>query len=112
MNRKKLREIQSFLVAVRQQEGDMSVQRLNVLLEAALHGAIDQSALVRSAKLSRSATSKNIASWCSLTSTKTKGPGYLTSNLDPMNLKIRRIGITEAGKNALEDILRAAGLEQ
>lgn len=111
MNKRKLKEIQNFLTAVRLAEGDMSLQRLATLIEVALHGQIDQSALVKSAQLSRGAASKNIASWSRLTALKDRGPGYLKSDLDPMNLKLRIISLTPAGETMLTGILTKAGLE-
>ena len=87
MNRTKAREFQKFLIRVRQLEGDMTTQRLNVLLEVYLNDSIDQTSLVRKAHLSTSSASKNIAAWTTLDAYKKKAPGYIKSTPDPMNLE-------------------------
>lgn len=105
IDRSKLRTIQRFLLNVRQLDQDMSVQRLNVLLDIAINGETDQGSVVRRCGLSRSGGSKNVAAWSALTSTKRKGPGLVSSTADPMNLKTRILRLTPRGEAALEKVL-------
>lgn len=107
MTKADLRRIQRFLTRTRNDLGDMSIQRLQTLLQVYLSEEIDQSSLIATADLSKSATSKHIASWTKLTATKTRGPGFVRSEPDPMNLKTRIIHITKEGKDALDSILSA-----
>lgn len=109
LNIGELRKIQRFLIAIRGlTDQDMTVQRLNVLLEVAIRGEVDQGAVVKAANLRRSATSKNVASWSRLTPLKKKGPGFIEQELDPMNLRTRILKITEAGLTVLNEALRKA----
>jgi DNA-binding MarR family transcriptional regulator len=105
MTKQDLRKVQRFLTNVRRAEGDMSVQRLQVLIQGYLGEELDQTSLVKGADLSPSATSKHIASWTKLTAAKKPGPGYLESRPDPMNLKTRIISLTPRGREAVESIL-------
>ena len=101
MNINELRRTQKFLRAARQLDPDLTVQRLMVLLEIAIQGEITQGALVKAVGQNRSACSKNVASWTALTSRKTRGPGFVRSDLDPMNMSTRVLSITEKGSHAL-----------
>lgn len=106
-----VRRIQKFLKAARKNlDADMTVQRLQVLLEVALSEPIEQGTLVRRVDQTRSAVSKNVANWTALTAKKTKGPGFMESVMDPMNLTTRTIKLTSKGKAALEKTLMEAGV--
>lgn len=111
MNTSELRKIQRFLNAARDHiDTDMTVQKLQVLIEVALSEPLDQGTLVQKVNQTRSAVSKNVANWSALTYKKDKGPGFIRSDLDPMNLKTRILTITDRGKAALAKALKEAKL--
>ena len=95
-----------------QVDSEMSVQRLQVLMHCmASPDGVDQQGIPAAVDQSRSAVSKNLADLSELTSKKTRGPGLLRSDADPMNLSTRIIRVTQTGRQVWADILRRAGFD-
>lgn len=106
MNKTEIRKLQKLLITARMQMGDMTIQRLNVLLQVYLSGQIDQQTLVKVAQLTPSSASKNVAGWTKWDAYKKPAPGFIRSTPDPMNLKSRVLELTDAGKAAVETLMR------
>lgn len=105
-----LSQVSRLLKAARAMIADeVTVQKLDTLLQACLHpDGIEQGTLLEKAKLSRSATSKNVADLSKITSRKTPGPDLLESVIDPMNRVIRTIRVTPNGEREVLRALEAA----
>ncbi len=94
----KANQVRRFLKAVREVDPDVSVQKLQVLVEVMCNPGIDQASLLQSVDQSRSAVSKNIAEWSAINSRKKPGPGFIESRIDPMNRVSRLLYPTDKGK--------------
>jgi DNA-binding MarR family transcriptional regulator len=101
-------KLRRFLSASREHLGsEATVQKLQVLCEIMLQPGIDQQTLLQRVDQTRSAVSKNIADWSSITSLKKPGPGFVESRINPMNRVIRELYPTDAGKAAWSKVMEA-----
>ncbi len=107
---RKIRQVQDYLLAASNLLPQMTIPRLLMLHEVAIRGEADQTSLLDYLGLTRSTASKVIASLTDLTPEKAKGPGFVTSTPDPMNLKTKIIRITPKGVATVEGMFRAAWL--
>ena len=88
--------------------GDVTAQRLLILLAVYRHEGLSQRELLQRLELtSITALSRNLADLSSLNSRKKQGPGLLELRLDPRNLRIRRVFLTRKGKTFMRQWLRA-----
>ena len=67
---RKLRQVQAFLLAIRQGHPGMTLKQLMILLEVAIRGDVEQQVLVDYLGLQGSSTSKNIAALTTFTAKK------------------------------------------
>lgn len=106
---KDLAQILKLLRAVRKHiDPDITVQRLQVLLEIAMAGEIDQGALSKRVDQTQSAVSKNVANLSDITATKRKGPGLVRRDIDPMRMTNRILSLTDKGKSTLQAVIKDA----
>ena len=85
---------------------DVTVQRLLILLAAYRHEGVSQRELLAFLDMtSIAALSRNLADLSAMTSRKTPGPGLLEQRIDPGNLRVRRIFLTERGKRVVRRFL-------
>ena len=88
--------------------GDVTAQRLLILIAVYLNEGLSQTELLRRLEsTSITALSRNIADLSSLTTRKEAGPGLLELRTDPMNLRIKRVFLTRRGKAFLRQWLQA-----
>ncbi|MEJ2534688.1 MAG: hypothetical protein P8008_04305 [Gammaproteobacteria bacterium] len=87
---------------------DITAQRLAILLAVANHEGLSQRELLQRLEgTSITALSRNLADLSSLTSRKQAGPGLVELRTDPMNLRVKRVHLTERGRGQLRDLERA-----
>jgi DNA-binding MarR family transcriptional regulator len=80
--------------------GDVTAQRLLILIAVSRHEGLSQSELLRWLdSTSITALSRNLADLSALNTRKLPGPGLLELRSDPMNLRVKRIFLTRRGKN-------------
>jgi DNA-binding MarR family transcriptional regulator len=105
MDKTKIRTTLEVLEAVDATVGNMKINRLQVLLTlAAAGGELSHSELIQRAGVATAHGSKLIASWCALNHLKEKGPGFVESEPDPMNLATKIVRLTPKGRKYLEQI--------
>lgn len=86
---------------------DITAQRLLILIAVYRNEGASQRELLRQLdSTSITALSRNIADLSSLTSRKSRGPGLLELRVDPMNLRVKRIFLTQRGKAFVRQWLR------
>lgn len=86
---------------------DITAQRLLILIAVYRNeGASQRELLKQLDSTSITALSRNIADLSSLTSRKSQGPGLLELRVDPMNLRVKRIFLTQRGKAFVRQWLR------
>lgn len=101
---KNVSEMQDTLIRIRALEGDMTLRRLQVLLEIYRAGqsGIDYQNLIKRLDIGPGNATKLIQSWSARTAQKMKGPAYAESLIDPDNMSTKRAVITERGRRAVE----------
>lgn len=106
MNHDELKKFFQKLSFLRAIAGDMTLQRLQVLLLIAESGSdgITLTEIARRADLQASNVSKLCHSWSKLTSRKEPGPGYVTIEADPMNLSTKYCRLTPKGREVLAQL--------
>lgn len=81
---------------------DITAQRLIILITVCLHEGKSQNELLELLdKTSVTALSRNLADLSSLTSRKMEGPGLVELRNDPLNLRKKRVYLTDAGRRYL-----------
>lgn len=103
--RKQVEFAANLLRRARMTQGDMTVRRLQALLEVALRGETNHQTLIEECDMSHSGLSKTIASWGRLTAYKTKGPGYLTAEIPDEDQRSRILKITPSGQDYIRMII-------
>ena len=85
---------------------DITVQRLLILINVYLNEGMSQNELMQQLdSTSVTALSRNLADLSNVTSSKKQGPGLIELRVDPMNLRKKRIYLTEKGKDFLGELL-------
>ena len=85
---------------------DITVQRLLILINVYLNEGMSQNELMQQLdSTSVTALSRNLADLSSVTSSKKEGPGLIEMRIDPMNLRKKRIYLTDKGRQFLGEIL-------
>jgi len=85
---------------------DVTIQRLLILINVYLSEGLSQSELLqRLDSTSVTALSRNLADLSRLTSRKRPGPGLLELQVDPMNLRRKRVRLTPKGRRVVGRIL-------
>lgn len=87
---------------------DVTAQRLLILICAYFNEGLSQRELL--AKLestSITALSRNLADLSAWTTRKTEGPGLIELRADPMNLRVKRVYLTNAGQKFVRRWLAA-----
>ncbi len=85
---------------------DITVQRLLILVNVYLNEGMSQNELLSNLdSTSVTALSRNLADLSSVTSQKKSGPGLIELKVDMMNLRKKRIYLTEKGRNFLTELL-------
>lgn len=80
--------------------GDVTAQRLLILIAVSRHEGLSQSELFNWLdSTSITALSRNLADLSALTTRKQPGPGLLELRTDPMNLRVKRVFLTRKGRN-------------
>lgn len=98
VNAEALNFTRKLLAQVRKLEGDMSIRRLQVLLEVyARQPETDIQTLLEALDMSPSGMTKLLQSWSFRDAYKRKGPGYIKITPDPENLKTRIVEISGKG---------------
>ncbi len=108
---KRARKMLDELATLRALEGDMTLRRLQTLLIVYLAGdnGIYLSDIRKELDATGSNTTKLVQSWTKWTAKKEKGPGYMTSEPDPMDMKVRLVKITPKGRRFVDTILGEDG---
>lgn len=84
---------------------DITVQRLLILLSVRAHEGMSQKELLGHLDdCSITALSRNLADLSSLNSRKKPGPGLVELRTDPMNLRVRRVYLTDKGRALIDDL--------
>ena len=82
---------------------DITVQRLLILVGVYFHEGLSQRELLKFLdSTSITALSRNIADLSALTTKKLPGPGLLELQEDPLNLRVKRVFLTSAGKHFMK----------
>ena len=82
---------------------DITAQRLLILIGVYFHEGLSQRELLNFLdSTSITALSRNIADLSTLTTRKTKGPGLIELQTDPLNLRIKRVFLTPKGKRFMK----------
>lgn len=99
------------LKRIRSTAGDMTLQKLQVLLVIAMAGdqGISMSEISRQATLSSSNTSKLVHGWTKLTAQKKPGPGFVTADPDPMDLATKYCKLTPKGRDFVNTVIDSEG---
>jgi len=88
---------------------DITAQRLLILIAVYFHEGLSQRELLSHLdSTSITALSRNLADLSALTTKKTPGPGLLTLQVDPLNLRVKRVFLTTKGKHFMKLWLAAA----
>ena len=86
---------------------DITAQRLLILISVFQNEGMNQRELLKTLEsTSITALSRNLADLSILTSKKLPGPGLLELQVDPMNLRVKRIYLTAKGRSFLKRWLR------
>ena len=98
-----MRALQSLDRALRfarsQLSPDVTAQRLLILLAVYFHEGLSQRELLKHLDAtSITALSRNLADLSGLTTKKQPGPGLLELRVDPLNLRVKRVFMTQKGK--------------
>lgn len=94
-----------FLRKVRETDPELTVQKLQILVEVMMNPGIEQQSLILKVDQTRSAVSKNLADWSEITSRKKPGPGLIESRIDPRNRVIRTIHPTSEGRKRWAEMI-------
>ena len=97
--------VRRFLKLIDGTEGNMKVNRLQVLLEVYSAGEISLSDIHTRLGLHPAHVSKLVSTWMSFTYLKQPGPGYIETYPDPMHLNTKFAKITPAGKKYIKSLL-------
>jgi len=90
--------------------GDVTAQRLLILIAVARHEGLSQTELLRWLdSTSITALSRNLADLSALTTRKQPGPGLLELRADPMNLRVKRVFLTRKGRSFMRQWQAAMG---
>jgi len=82
---------------------DITAQRLLILIGVYFHEGLSQRELLKFLdSTSITAMSRNIADLSELTTRKLPGPGLLEQRIDPLNLRVKRVFLTEKGRRFME----------
>ena len=82
---------------------DITAQRLLILIGVYFHEGLSQRELLSFLEsTSITALSRNIADLSDLTTRKLQGPGLLEQRIDPLNLRVKRVFLTEKGKRFMK----------
>lgn len=85
---------------------DITVQRLLILVNVYLNEGMSQNELLNNLdSTSVTALSRNLADLSSVTSQKKPGPGLIELRVDIMNLRKKRIYLTNKGRQFLSELL-------
>ena len=85
---------------------DITVQRLLILINVYLNEGMSQNELLQRLDMtSVTALSRNLADLSILTSKKQPGPGLIELRVDTLNLRKKRIYLTEQGRLFLAELL-------
>jgi DNA-binding MarR family transcriptional regulator len=88
---------------------DVTAQRLLILIAVYFHEGLSQRELLSHLdSTSITALSRNLADLSSLTTKKTPGPGLLRQQVDPQNLRVKRVFLTPKGKRFMKQWFAAA----
>lgn len=88
---------------------DITAQRLLILIAVYFHEGLSQRELLSHLdSTSITALSRNLADLSSLTTKKAPGPGLLRLQVDPLNLRVKRVFLTSKGKRFMKQWLAAA----
>ena len=82
---------------------DITAQRLLILIGVYFHEGLSQRELLSFLdSTSVTALSRNIADLSSLTTKKLPGPGLIELRIDPLNLRVKRVFLTAAGRRFMK----------
>lgn len=82
---------------------DITAQRLLILIGVYFHEGLSQRELLGFLdSTSVTALSRNIADLSSLTTKKLPGPGLLELRTDPLNLRVKRVFLTQRGRRFMK----------
>ena len=100
---KKLVNVRNFLRFARDRvDPDITAQRLVILITVCLNEGLSQNELLQDLeRTSVTALSRNLADLSVLSSRKVAGPGLIEMRNDPMNLRKKRVYLTDAGRDYL-----------
>lgn len=89
--------------------GDMSLQKLSILLVIADSGpdGIALSEFIRRTGVNQSNASKMVHNMSKLTSRKQPGPGYVTIEALPEDLSVRQVKLTQKGRETMDMLFGA-----
>ena len=92
---------------------DITAQRLLILLNVFFNQGMSQRELLTKLDTtSITALSRNLADLSAWTTRKQEGPGLIELKPDPMNLRVKRVFLTEDGERFVKRWLRAGAQEQ
>lgn len=87
---------------------DVTVQRLLILICVYFNQGLSQRELLTKLEsTSITALSRNLADLSAWTTRKKKGPGLIELRADPMNLRVKRVYLTNAGQKFVRSLLAA-----
>lgn len=87
---------------------DITAQRLLILIAVYFHEGLSQRELLNHLdSTSITALSRNLADLSDLTTKKNLGPGLLTLQVDPLNLRVKRVFLTAKGRRFMKQWLAA-----
>ncbi len=88
---------------------DITAQRLLILIAVYFHEGLSQRELLSHLdSTSITALSRNLADLSALTTKKSPGPGLLSFQVDPLNLRVKRVFLTAKGRRFMKQWLAAA----
>jgi len=88
---------------------DITAQRLLILLNVFFNQGMSQRELLTKLDTtSITALSRNLADLSAWTTRKSEGPGLIELRPDPMNLRVKRVFLTEDGERFVKRWLRAS----
>jgi len=102
-------ELFQLIKNIRLTAGDMSLQKLSVLLLIADTGpeGTTLAELIRRSGVNQSNTSKMVHNLSKLTVKKTPGPGLVTIEAPPEDLSMRVVKLTEKGRQTMDMLFGA-----
>lgn len=87
---------------------DVTAQRLLILICVYFNQGLSQRELLTKLEsTSITALSRNLADLSAWTTRKTEGPGLIELRSDPMNLRVKRVYLTNAGQSFVKRLLSA-----